>query len=328
MSSAMLLAFALLFAAAGLVLLKSAQALAARAQATRYVERRMAGVGNGLGASATGAVGQGKSAVATQTGSRGSTASGGWQTRVSTFFDQAMTRAGISNVRTSAAPIGFAMLAGCLWAWFAGGAAAMGAVFVMSGALVALVVTSRIKRRRAKLIAQLPAFLDGIVRLVVIGNSVPSAFQGALQSTETPLRECLDHVSSMLRTGVEIDRAMQHVAQIHHARELEVVGAVLRLSVRFGGRADVMLERMASFMRDLEQAQRELVALSAETRLSATVLAALPVGIATFLAITNPRYIASMWGDDRGRHLLYCAFTLHTVGAYLLYRLTCLRGAL
>ncbi len=69
---------------------------------------------------------------------------------------------------------------------------------------------------------------------------------------------------------------LAQVALIYGVRELELVGAVLRLSVKYGGRADVMLERTASFMRDLEHAVRELVAMSAETRLSSWVLAMLP----------------------------------------------------
>jgi tight adherence protein B len=96
--------------------------------------------------------------------------------------------------------------------------------------------------------------------------------------------------------------------------------------VRYGGRADVMLERMATFMRDLDQAQRELVAMSAETRMSAWVLTLLPIGIVGFLVVVNPAYFAAMWNDDSGRHLVYGALALQAVGAYLLYRLTRLRS--
>jgi tight adherence protein B len=113
---------------------------------------------------------------------------------------------------------------------------------------------------------------------------------------------------------------------LYGARELELVGAVLRLSVKYGGRADVMLDRMASFMRDLEQAERELSAMSAETRLSAWILALLPVGIGGFLILTNPRYFGAMWFDPTGRELVYLAFGLQLVGAWLLYRLTRLRA--
>jgi tight adherence protein B len=164
------------------------------------------------------------------------------------------------------------------------------------------------------------------VRLVTLGNSVPAAFQAALQTTETPLAECLDRVSRSLRAGVEIDRALIQVGALYGIREFELVGAVLRLSVKYGGRADVMLERMSVFMRDLEQAERELSAMSAETRLSAWVLVVLPPVIGGFLIATNPTYFSAMWRDVDGRKLVYVAFALQMVGGYLLYRLTRLRS--
>ncbi|VBX00947.1 type II secretion system protein [Burkholderia pseudomallei] len=181
------------------------------------------------------------------------------------------------------------------------------------------------QKRRLRIVRQLPSFLDGIVRLVTLGNSVPAAFQATLQTTEAPLRGCLDHVSRMLRSGVEIDRAMVSIAALYRIKEFELVGSVLRLSVKYGGRADVMLDRMAVFMRDLEQAERELVAMSAETRLSAWVLGALPVGIGSFVIATNPKYFSAMWLDPTGRQLVYLAFILQIAGGYWLYRLARLR---
>ncbi len=110
-----------------------------------------------------------------------------------------------------------------------------------------------------------------------------------------------------------------------YVEDPELVGSVLRLSVKYGGRADVMLDRMAVFMRDLEQAERELVAMSAETRLSAWVLGALPVGIGSFVIATNPKYFSAMWLDPTGRQLVYLAFILQIAGGYWLYRLARLR---
>jgi tight adherence protein B len=66
--------------------------------------------------------------------------------------------------------------------------------------------------------------------------------------------------------------------------------------------------------------------MSAETRLSAWILALLPVGIGGFLMLTNPRYFGAMWFDASGRQLVYLAFGLQIVGAYVLYRLTRLPG--
>ncbi|WGS51400.1 type II secretion system F family protein [Paraburkholderia sp. D15] len=212
-----------------------------------------------------------------------------------------------------------------LWAASLGGWLAALAALATCAMLVYFVLTLRANKRREQIVRQLPLFLDGIVRLITLGNSVPAAFQAALQNTDAPLRDCLDSVSRMLRSGVDIDRALFQVSLVYGVREFELVGAVLRLSVKYGGRADVMLDRMSSFMRDLEQAERELVAMSAETRLSSWVLAALPIGIGGFLILSNPKYFGSMWFDPTGRQLVYLAFALQIVGAWLLHRMTNLR---
>jgi tight adherence protein B len=241
------------------------------------------------------------------------------------MFQYVLTRAGIVDAK---GVIGIAcalVLALCIWGAVVGGVLALVVMLIACGTFCYFLLTMRANKRRQQIVRQLPVFLDGIVRLVTLGNSVPAAFQAALLTTEAPLRECLDYVSRMLRTGIEIDRALSQVAGIYGVRELELVGAVLRLSVKYGGRADVMLDRMASFMRDLEQAERELVAMSAETRLSSWVLAMLPVGIGGFLILSNPKYFASMWFDPTGRELVYIAFGLQLVGGYLLYRLASLR---
>ena len=247
--------------------------------------------------------------------------------RVVFLISNIMNRAGISNARTPAIIVVVVSLWLCFWAAREGGALAAGVMLLACLCFVTFLVSVRTQKRRQKIVRQVPSFLDGIVRLIILGNSVPAAFQGAMQTTETPLRECLDHVSRMLRTGVEIDRALSQAAVLYGARELELVGAVLRLSVKYGGRVDVMLDRMASFMRDLEQAERELSAMSAETRLSAWILALLPVGIGGFLMLTNPRYFGAMWFDPSGRQLVYLAFGLQVVGAWMLFRMTRLGGS-
>jgi tight adherence protein B len=246
--------------------------------------------------------------------------------RINYSFVTLMNRTGLGTSRAPALIVMSAVLALCLlavnWAGALAGAVTLAACLVF----LYFVLSMRAHKRRQAIVRQLPSFLDGIVRLITLGNSVPAAFQAALQTTEAPLRECLDHVSRMLRSGVEIDRALSHVALLYGARELELVGAVLRLSVKYGGRADVMLDRMSSFMRDLEQAERELVAMSSETRLSSWVLGILPIGIGGFLILTNPSYFGSMWFDPGGRQILYVAFGLQMLGAYLLYRLARLKS--
>ncbi|MET3819552.1 tight adherence protein B [Burkholderia ambifaria] len=323
-----MLAVAMLCVASALMLWRHAETRRVRTDAKRFIDSRLE---PGVRAAAPAARPAGPAAsrpMSPSGGARNATSRtfwAHWYAIASEYLTNLVNRAGIEDARGKAIVALAVLVVISGLAGSRGGALACLAALVCGSAIFGIWLTSRIQRRRLKIVRQIPSFLDGIVRLVTLGNSVPAAFQAALLTTEEPLRGCLDHVSRMLRTGVEIDRAMLHIAKIYRTQEFELLGSVLRLSVKYGGRADVMLERMAVFMRDLEQAERELTAMSAETRLSAFVLVMLPIGIGSFVVMTNPKYLEGMWIDPGGRMLLVLAFLLQIAGSVWLYRMARLR---
>jgi tight adherence protein B len=321
---------ALLCAAGGLLLWQRSQDTRNRAMTDRFVDRRVASV---QGAAQAGDATQAQrprvnapSAMPSRSTPRSIREHVKYRReRILYAFGNLMSRAGIANPRvlllTTGAVVAVAAIAVSVRThWLLG----VGFVGFSCVGLYA-VLSWRAQKRYQRIKRQLPVFLDGIVRLIIIGNSVPASFQAALTTAEAPLRDCLDRVSRMLRSGVDIDVALKHVATVYRVRELELVGSVLRISVRYGGRSDVMLDRMAALMRDLEQAERELVALTTETRLSSWVLGFLPVLVGGFMIISNPGYFAAMWDDPLGQHLVFVAVGLQALGVFLLYSLAQLK---
>jgi tight adherence protein B len=333
---------ALLCAAGGLLLWQRAQDTRSRAMTERFVDRRVAsqqgavqgvvqGSAQGIMRAPDAAQAQrprvnAPSAMPSQSAPRSFREHVMyWRERLFYAFGNLMSRAGIANPRVFLLTTGTTVALGAIAVslkthWLPG----MGFI-VFSGVCLYAVLSWRAQKRYQRIRRQLPVFLDGIVRLIIIGNSVPASFQAALTTTDTPLRECLDRVSRMLRSGVDIDVALKHVALVYRVRELELVGSVLRVSVRYGGRSDVMLDRMVTLMRDLEQAERELVALTTETRLSSWVLGLLPVVIGGFVVISNPGYFAAMWADPLGQRLVFAAVGLQVLGVFMLYSLARLK---
>lgn len=323
-----LVAIAMLCIASALMLWRHAETRRVRTDARRFIDSRLE-PGAHAAAPAPRSVASSASRAVPPSGAARNIASSAfwahWYAVATEYLGNLTSRAGIEGARGKSIVALALLVSISVIACIRGGALACIAALACGCAIFGVWLASRIQRRRLKIVRQIPSFLDGIVRLVTLGNSVPAAFQAALLTTEEPLRGCLDHVSRMLRTGVEIDRAMLHIAKVYRTEEFELLGAVLRLSVRYGGRADVMLERMAVFMRDLEQAERELTAMSAETRLSAFVLVMLPVAIGSFVIMTNPKYLEGMWSDPSGRSLLAIAVMLQLAGSVWLYRMARLR---
>jgi len=205
------------------------------------------------------------------------------------------------------------------------GDVAAAGMLLLAGAVGTFVVWLRVQRFRERLVRQLPGFIDAMVRLVRIGNSPQAAFQLAIAPLRAPLRPAMEHAAALARAGVDLDGALDQTARHLRVGELHLLGAILGVGVRYGGRADLLLERVAISLRDGEQAGQELAAMSAETRLSAWILGLLPLGVGSTIMLTNADYVVRMWLDDSGRLMLFGAFGLQSLGAFLLYRLARLR---
>ena len=164
-----------------------------------------------------------------------------------------------------------------------------------------------------------------MVRLISIGNSPHAAFQMALGNVPVPLSEALNQAGAMLSASPDLGQAMGQLEKTWRLPEFGLLAAVFRMSVRYGGRADLVLERVSTYIRDRQSAERELHALSAEIRLSAWVLALLPIVVGGLIMVLNPGYFMRMWNDDGGRQMILIAAALEVFGALLLYRLARLK---
>lgn len=211
------------------------------------------------------------------------------------------------------------LLAFVLWVW----QGPLSAIVILTLYVAGNVLRYGIKaaRRHRNIVRQLPVFLDGMVRMLTVGNSLPAAFQTASTNADMPLRELLERAVRQVQAGVDLDVALKQIARVYQVEEIYLFASVVDLSTRFGGRADQILSRMSGFMRDREQAQAELYALSSETRLSAWVLAALPIIVSAVLMLLNPKFFEPMFQEAAGMKLLGIGTGLEVVGGFVLYRL-------
>lgn len=180
---------------------------------------------------------------------------------------------------------------------------------------------TRMERQRRRIIAQMPDFLENVVRLTSIGQSLPMAFQSAAEHVEAPLSDVLERTLKRMRAGLDLEEALHQSGRIYRIEALDLLESVIGMSTRIGGRTDQVLQRMSDFMRDLEHAQHELKSVTSETRMSSWVLGLLPLLAGGFMMLTNPDFFQPMFREPLGHKLLLIALGLEVLGAFLLYRL-------
>ncbi|MFA5083207.1 MAG: type II secretion system F family protein [Hydrogenophilaceae bacterium] len=184
----------------------------------------------------------------------------------------------------------------------------------------------RIERFRDQVVAQLPGFVDALARILSIGVSIELAFRNASEECEEPLRGITAQILVRTQAGLTIEDAMGLVAETYDIKELSFLASVFYLGVRYGGNARAVLERIALAMRERERGQKELHAMTSETRASAWILSALPIVVGLMTMYRNPGYLLGMWNDPFGRQLLFAAVALQVIGMLLLFRMAKLRN--
>ncbi|MHA6197518.1 type II secretion system F family protein [Pseudomonas wadenswilerensis] len=179
----------------------------------------------------------------------------------------------------------------------------------------------RYRRRLQHMIEQLPTLLDHAVRSLKAGRTLSDAVLGAVDVCADPLKSAMQRVQRNVQMGVSLDEALQDLADLYDQDEFRVFALGLRINHRYGGNASELLENLVKLIREREQAARQLRAMTGETRMTALVLAMLPVGIAGYFLLVNPAYLLSMWNNHDGQLMLLAAFTLQVLGCLALWRM-------
>jgi Flp pilus assembly protein TadB len=177
----------------------------------------------------------------------------------------------------------------------------------------------RDRRDRQSRRTTLPALVDAIAAALAAGLSLEQAFAEVAPTLPLSLARPTGAVAAALRLGEPVDRALAAYDGVIAAAELAPFVIVLSAFARSGGRIGRSLLRVARLLRGRLALDAERAALTAQGRLTATVLVALaPLG-AAFFAILTPSYVSVLAGPGRGLALV--AIALETCGAIWLWRL-------
>jgi tight adherence protein B len=187
--------------------------------------------------------------------------------------------------------------------------------------LAYLVLTQRAARRRARIIEQLPTFLENVIRVLSAGNSLEEAIASAARESPDPIKPVFMSVGRQVRLGAPVDQVLTETALLYNLRDVKIMAMAANINRRYGGSLRGVLKSLILAIRQRGIAARELRALTAETRFSAMVLAIVPVGLTSYILITNPTFYSAMWKDDAGRNVLIGGAIWVVIGMFVLWRM-------
>jgi tight adherence protein B len=154
-----------------------------------------------------------------------------------------------------------------------------------------------------------------------------SAGLSLAQSVDTVVREGNDPMAAEFRRslmearlGVEIEDALQGVAERMGSVDFEWVVMAIRIQRDVGGNLSELLNKVAETIREREYLERQVKTLSAEGRLSVWILGGLPPGFLAYLGLANPSYVTPLFTSPLGWVMLTVMGILLTAGIFWMKR--------
>jgi tight adherence protein B len=167
---------------------------------------------------------------------------------------------------------------------------------LLSAALVPLgtkvVLGLRRGRRQAAFADQLDDSLQLMASSLRAGHSLLRAVDSVSQEAAAPTSEEFARIVSETRVGRDLGDALDDVAERMASDDFRWVAQAIGIHREVGGNLAEVLDTVGHTIRERNAIRRQVKALSAEGKLSAVVLMALPFGIVAFLLVSNPAYLA------------------------------------
>lgn len=207
---------------------------------------------------------------------------------------------------------------GWMWLQWLGALVLFGSAVLVLGFLLPY---TRLQRRRQLVVSQVPMFIDQVLRSLGTGRSVEGAIRLATEEAAPPLRLVLERVMRATDLGADMSETLAEAAQLHGLREFSLIALAMRISNSYGSSPREMLQSVVEMIRQRELAQRELAAMTGETRISAWVLALTPMALAGYMVWANPGYVDLMLQSPSGKTTLMAAVGLQATGVLILWRM-------
>lgn len=168
---------------------------------------------------------------------------------------------------------------------------------------------------------QLPDAIDVMRRALMAGHPFNATLKLVADDMQDPVAREFDLTYADISYGNDVRRAMLGLlARVPSVTVMALVTSIL-VQKETGGNLAEILDQIAKVIRSRFRFQRRVRTLSAEGRMSAWVLALVPLILFGAMMIINPDYLPMLMDDPLGRRLALFAFVWGGIGIYFIRRI-------
>jgi tight adherence protein B len=180
-------------------------------------------------------------------------------------------------------------------------------------------------RRQRTFDEQLPELLMSMAASVRVGHSFRQAMQAVVNEGVEPAGKEFGRVLVETDLGRPVDQALAEMAQRLGSQNFKYVIQAVSIQREAGGSLGDLFDLVADTVRHRQQFIAKVRALTAMGRLSAYILAVLPLVAIALLTAINTKYTKPLFDNSTGHLLLIIAFSGIAIGFVILRKITSFR---
>lgn len=183
------------------------------------------------------------------------------------------------------------------------------------GLFVPWVLLRRTRQRRLLHIEQqLPDAADFIARALRAGHSFGNVLQIVGNELPEPLSGEFRIAREEINYGAPMNEALHAMAARIPLTDLRYLIIAVLIQRESGGNLAEILGNISQIIRARLKLVAHVRVLSAEGRMSATILTVLPFAVLGMMLVMNPKYISVLWTDPSGMRMMWCTLGMMVVG--------------
>jgi tight adherence protein B len=178
------------------------------------------------------------------------------------------------------------------------------------------------RRQRLRKFEELfPEALDLLGRAVRAGHAFTTGLEMISKETAEPLAGEFRTAFEEQNFGLPLRDALLNLTERVPLIDVRFFVTALLIQKETGGNLAEILDGLARVIRDRFRIYREVQVRTAQGRLTAGILIALPIMMLIILSVLNPKYVGVLFTDPKGPIVLAVAAIMQVIGSAILWKI-------
>jgi tight adherence protein B len=192
----------------------------------------------------------------------------------------------------------------------------------IAGAAIPIAIVAILRSRRLGQFEQrFPEALDLLGRAVRAGHAFTAGLEMVSKEASEPVAGEFRTTFEEQNFGLPLRDALGHMAVRVPSVDVRFFVTALLIQKDTGGNLAELLDELSRLIRERFRIHREVRIKTAQGRLTAMILIALPIGVLFMMRTLNPAYMQVLFDDPLGVKLLVGAAVMQVIGSLIIWKI-------